>query len=302
MQGRITRDNFDKNQYRLGMMSTLFCGVLWGLLPIYWDALKPISSFTIIIYRIVLMSIMCYIICCFTIGPVKVFRQMFEDKKKLLVYLLAGILITINWSTYIWAVNAGYVIQTCMGYFIEPLMVCISGKIFFHETMNNSKRAAIGFALVGLAIMIIGYREMPVIALGLALSFASYAAIKKTYKLPVMQALFYETAILVPIVLIIICYTELAGHGLAGNIETKKIILMSLCGILTAAPMGLFSFAASKLPLVTLGLTEYLSPSISLLLGIYYFREPFDVIQFSAFVSIWIGLAFFSYGEYKDYR
>lgn len=302
MQGRIMRDNFDKNQYRLGMMSTLFCGVLWGLLPIYWDALKPISSFTIIIYRIVLMSIMCYVICCFTIGPVKVFRQMFEDKKKLLVYLLAGILITINWSTYIWAVNAGYVIQTCMGYFIEPLMVCISGKIFFYEKMNNFKRAAIGFALVGLAIMIIGYREMPVIALGLALSFASYAAIKKTYKLPVMQALFYETAILVPIVLIIICYTELAGHGLAGNIETKKIILLSLCGILTAAPMGLFSFAASKLPLVTLGLTEYLSPSISLLLGIYYFREPFDVIQFSAFVSIWIGLAFFSYGEYKDYR
>lgn len=302
MQGRIMRDNFDKNQYRLGMMSTLFCGVLWGLLPIYWDALKPISSFTIIIYRIVLMSIMCYIICCFTIGPVKVFRQMFEDKKKLLVYLLAGILITINWSTYIWAVNAGYVIQTCMGYFIEPLMVCISGKIFFHEKMNNFKRAAIGFALVGLAIMIIGYREMPVIALGLALSFASYADIKKTYKLPVMQALFYETAILVPIVLIIICHTELAGHGLAGNIETKKIILLSLCGILTAAPMGLFSFAASKLPLVTLGLTEYLSPSISLLLGIYYFREPFDVIQFSAFVSIWIGLAFFSYGEYKDYR
>lgn len=302
MQGRIMRDNFDKNQYRLGMMSTLFCGVLWGLLPIYWDALKPISSFTIIIYRIVLMSIMCYIICCFTIGPVKVFRQMFEDKKKLLVYLLAGILITINWSTYIWAVNAGYVIQTCMGYFIEPLMVCISGKIFFYEKMNNFKRTAIGFALVGLAIMIIGYREMPVIALGLALSFASYAAIKKTYKLPVMQALFYETAILVPIVLIIICYTELAGHGLAGNIETKKIILLSLCGILTAAPMGLFSFAASKLPLVTLGLTEYLSPSISLLLGIYYFREPFDVIQFSAFVSIWIGLAFFSYGEYKDYR
>ena len=296
------RDNYEKNQYRLGMMSILFCGVLWGLLPIYWDALKPISSFTIIIYRIVLMSIMCYIICCFTIGPVKVFKQMFEDKKKLLVYLLAGILITANWSTYIWAVNAGYVIQTCMGYFIEPLMVCISGKIFFHEKMNNFKRVAIGFALVGLAIMIIGYRELPVIALGLALTFASYAAIKKTYDLPVMQALFYETAILVPIVIIVICHTEFAGHGLVGNIETKKIILLSLCGLLTAAPMGLFSFAASKLPLVTLGLTEYLSPSISLLLGIYYFKEPFDVIQFSAFVSIWIGLVFFSYGEYKDYR
>lgn len=296
------KDNYEKNQYRLGMMAILFCGFLWGLLPIYWDALKPISSFTIIIYRIVLMSIMCYIICCFTIGPVKVFKQMFASKKQLAIYLIAGILITINWSTYIWAVNAGYVIQTCMGYFIEPLMVCISGKIFFNEKMNKFKRIAIGFALVGLAIMIIGYREMPVIALGLALSFASYAAIKKTYKLPVMQALFYETAILVPIALIVILHAEFTGTGLAGNIETKKLILLSLCGILTAAPMGLFSYATSKLPLVTLGLTEYLSPSISLLLGIYYFKEDFDVIQFSAFVSIWIGLAFFSYGEYKDYR
>ena len=296
------KDNYEKNQYRLGMMAILFCGFLWGLLPIYWDALKPISSFTIIIYRIVLMSIMCYIICCFTIGPVKVFKQMFASKKQLAIYLIAGVLITINWSTYIWAVNAGNVIQTCMGYFIEPLMVCVSGKIFFNEKMNKFKRIAIGFALFGLAIMIIGYREMPVIALGLALSFASYAAIKKTYKLPVMQALFYETAILVPIALIVIFHAEFAGTGLAGNIETKKIILLSLCGILTAAPMGLFSYATSKLPLVTLGLTEYLSPSISLLLGIYYFKEDFDVIQFSAFVSIWIGLAFFSYGEYKDYR
>ena len=296
------RDNFEKNQYRLGMISILFCGFLWGLLPIYWDALKPINSFTIIIYRIVLMSIMCYIICCFTIGPIKVLKQMFANKKQLVIYLIAGILITINWSTYIWAVNAGYVIQTCMGYFIEPLMVCVSGKIFFNEKLNKFKRIAIGFALVGLAIMIIGYREMPVIALGLAVSFASYAAIKKTYKLPVMQALFYETAILVPIALIVILHAEFTGTGLVGNIETRKIILLSLCGILTAAPMGLFSFATSKLPLVTLGLTEYLSPSISLLLGIYYFKEPFDVIQFSAFVSIWIGLAFFSYGEYKDYR
>lgn len=295
-------DNYEKNQYRLGMMAILFCGFLWGLLPIYWDALKPISSFTIITYRIVLMSIMCYIICCFTIGPVKVFKQMFASKKQLAIYLIAGVLITINWSTYIWAVNAGYVIQTCMGYFIEPLMVCVSGKIFFNEKMNKFKRIAIGFALFGLAIMIIGYREMPVIALGLALSFATYAAIKKTYKLPVMQALFYETAILVPIALIVIFHAEFAGTGLAGNIGTKKIILLSLCGILTAAPMGLFSYATSKLPLVTLGLTEYLSPSISLLLGIYYFKEDFDVIQFSAFVSIWIGLAFFSYGEYKDYR
>lgn len=302
MREMTMKDNYEKNQYRLGMMAILFCGFLWGLLPIYWDALKPISSFTIIIYRIVLMSIMCYIICCFTIGPVKVFKQMFASKKQLAIYLIAGVLITINWSTYIWAVNAGYVIQTCMGYFIEPLMVCVSGKIFFNEKMNKFKRIAIGFALFGLAIMIIGYREMPVIALGLALSFASYAAIKKTYKLPVMQALFYETAILVPIALIVIFHAEFAGTGLVGNIETKKIILLSLCGILTAAPMGLFSYATSKLPLVTLGLTEYLSPSISLLLGIYYFKEDFDVIQFSAFVSIWIGLAFFSYGEYKDYR
>ncbi|MGE9895294.1 EamA family transporter RarD [Anaerovoracaceae bacterium SGI.195] len=292
----------EKNQYRVGILAAVFCGFLWGILPIYWDALKPISSFTIIIYRVVMMSLMCYIACIFTIGPVKVFKGMFGDSKRFFKYLTAGILITLNWSTYIWAVNAGYVIQTCMGYFIEPLMVCVFGRFIFKEKLNNFKRIALGFAVVGLLIMIVGYRELPAIALGLAASFATYAAIKKTYKLPVMQALFYETVTLIPAAIAIILYMEFSGVGLFGNIELKKIGLLSLCGLLTAVPLGLFSFAASKLPLVTLGLTEYISPSISLILGIYYFNEPFDLIQFSAFVSIWIGLGFFTYGEYRDFR
>lgn len=292
----------EKNQYRVGIIAALFCGFLWGILPIYWDGLKPIGSFTIIVYRVVLMSLMCYIACAFTIGPVKVFKGMFDDRSRFLKYLTAGILITLNWSTYIWAVNAGYVIQTCMGYFIEPLMVCVFGRFIFNERLNNFKRIALGFAVIGLLIMILGYRQVPAIALGLATSFATYAAIKKTYKLPVMQAMFYETVILVPFAIAIILYMEISGKGLSGNIELEKIGLLSLCGIFTAAPLGLFSFAAGKLPLITLGLTEYISPSIALLLGIYYFNEPFDLIQFSAFVSIWIGLGFFTYGEFRDYK
>ena len=288
----------EKNSYKQGLLCALSCAVLWGFLPIYWDALKPIDSFVIIFYRIVLMMATCFAICYYQMRSVKaIFAPMFADRKKMWTYIIAGIVITINWSIYIWAVNAGFVIQSSMGYFLEPLIVCLFAMIIYKEKANKWKLIALCFAVAGLLVMIIGYKQFPMIAIGLASSFAVYAAIKKSVELPPFQALLYETLFIAPVALGVVFYLEGSGIGALASGGTAKFALLLLAGLATAIPMGLFSAAANKLPLFTLGLTEYISPSIALVLGIFLFKEPFDLIQLTAFVIIWIGLVFFTYGE-----
>ena len=287
----------DKN-YKNGLIYALSCAVIWGFLPIYWNALNPISSLVVIFYRVTLMTLTCLAIQFYRVRNIKaMFAPMFEEKKKLRTYIIAGILITMNWSIYIWAVQAGYVIQSSMGYFLEPLLVCLFGMIIYKEKANKWKRISLGFALVGLLVMIIGYREMPIIAIGLATTFATYTAIKKSVDLPPFQSLLYETIFLAPIALLVVFWMEGSGIGAMATGGNGKFILLLFVGVATAVPMGLFSAAARNLPLLTLGLTSYISPSIALVLGIFLFKEPFDIIQFSAFAIIWIGLIFFTYGE-----
>ena len=290
----------DKN-YKNGLIYALSCAVIWGFLPIYWNALNPISSLVVIFYRVTLMTLTCLAIQFYRVRNIKaMFAPMFEEKKKLRTYVIAGILITMNWSIYIWAVQAGYVIQSSMGYFLEPLLVCLFGMIIYKEKANRWKRISLGFALVGLLVMIIGYREMPIIAIGLATTFATYTAIKKSVDLPPFQSLLYETIFLAPIALLVVFWMEGSGIGAMATGGSGKFILLLFVGVATAVPMGLFSAAARNLPLLTLGLTSYISPSIALVLGIFLFKEPFDIIQFSAFAIIWIGLIFFTYGELAE--
>ncbi len=293
----------ENKTYQKGLTYALSCAIIWGFLPIYWDALEPVSSLVIIFYRVFLMTFTCFLICFFEKRNLKeMFTPMFEDKKKTWTYIIAGIIITLNWSIFIWAVTAGYVIQSSMGYFLEPLIVCLFGVVFYKEKANKWKKISLCFALAGLLVMVIGYKELPLIAIGLASTFAVYAAIKKSVDLPPFQSLLYETVLIAPFALMVVFYIESAGIGALETGGMDKFILLLFAGIATAVPMGLFSAAAARLPLITLGLTEYISPSISLILGIFLFKEPFDLIQFSAFVIIWIGLVFFTYGEVYEIR
>lgn len=290
-----------RNEYKRGVSSAIVATVLWGFLPLYWNALKPIESSVIIFYRVVLMAILCFIATAIILKGKGIFKPMVKDRKTFFIYLVAGVLITINWSIFIWAVNSGHVIQTSMGYFMEPLVVCLFGIILYKETTNGWKKIAIGLAIVGLAIMVIGYHEVPAIAVSLALSFAVYSAIKKSVKIHPLQSLLYETIVLAPFALGVIIYLEATGKG-GLQVGGINYFLLMFAGICTAAPLALYSYAATKVSLVTVGICEYISPSISLLLGIFVLGEPFEKVQFCAFSAIWIGLIFFTYGEIKDMK
>ncbi|MHC1721713.1 MAG: EamA family transporter RarD [Aminipila sp.] len=289
----------EKKDYSIGMSCALGCAILWGFLPIYWQALRPIDSMVIIFYRIFLVGVTTFIAAYKLYGREKLFAPM-KQKGILPTFIIAGILITSNWSIYIWAVNANYVIQTCIGYYIEPLMVCIFGVVLFKEKLNKYKLAALAFAMAGVVVILIHFKELPIIALSLALTFATYAAIKKKYQMEALITLFYETVFLTPFALALIIYFEINGKGAFSVAEPYQIGLLALVGLLTATPLALFTMAANRISMVSLGITEYISPSISLIIGIFLFKEPFDSIQFLSFVIIWIGLAYFTYGEIKE--
>ncbi len=289
------------SQYKIGLLTCIGCSALWGVLVLYWDALNPIPTYTVIFYRIFLVGLLSTILALCMYGKKRYF-EILQNKKSIVFLALTGIVITLNWSLYIWAVKAGFVIQTCVGYYIEPLAVAIFGILFFKEKLTRFKLVAFLFALVGLVLLLIHFREVPTIALGIAFSFATYAAMQKKFDMPSMLMLSYETVLLAIPALAVVIWMEVTGQGAIGveGVGIGKYLLMLCAGPLTTLPLFLFGVAATRITLVTMGILEYLSPSISLILGIFVLSESFDHIQFISFVIVWIGLIFFTIGEIEE--
>lgn len=288
-----------RKEYKNGMLAAIGCPLLWGILPIYWKSLIPISPRTIILYRIVLVFLTALLMARIRYPREELLAPL-KDRKQLFTLLLAGIIITINWSTFIWAVNSGHVIQSSVGYYIEPLMICAFGILFFHERMTRYKAAALLLAGTAILIILLHYHQIPGLALLLAVSFSIYSAIKKTVTQPPLISLIYETVFLTPPALVVIIWLEVTGRGALSAGAPYQMILLLLAGLMTAIPLALFAYAAQKVSLFTIGLTEYISPSMTLVLGIFLYHEPFDRVMFCAVALIWVGLGFFTLGGLRE--
>ena len=214
--------------------------------------------------------------------------------------LAAGLLLTANWSTYIWAMTTGHMIQASIGYYIEPIVICLFGVVIFKEKFTKYNLTAMGFALISIIVMLIHYGQVPGVALGLAFTWACYSAIKKATDRPPLIELVYETMFYAVPALMAIIYIETNGIGALSLGVPGKYALMYLSGLITLIPIALFGSAAKKVTLFVIGLAQYISPTITLLLGIFAYKEPIDRVQVISFAIIWIGLVFFSYGEYKN--
>lgn len=295
----IMSDN--KREYILGLFSILGAMIIWGVLPIYWQALIPIDSKVIILYRIVTVFIYGVIACRFQYSFARIFEPL-KDKSIRIKYFSAGVIVTINWSLYIYAVNSNQIVQSSLGYFIQPLIICIIGYLIFKEKLNKYNLTAITFAMISVLILLVHFKQLPSLALLLATSFAVYTAIKKTVQQPPLISLVYESIILVPPALIAIIYLECTGKGALAVASPGKFALMLLCGLVTLIPLGMFAYSATRCPMFQLGLIEYLSPTISLAIGILFLGESLDKVQVYAFILIWVGIIIFSYGEYNSYR
>ena len=291
----------NKKDYRQGLISVLGSSIWWGIMPIYWQWLKPIDSIVIIFYRIVLVALVCLIAALIVHKKEEILAPL-KDKKLMAKLIIAGVIITLNWSLYIYAVNSENVIQSCIGYYIEPLVVCLFGMIFFGEKVNRHKAIALIMGAIGVVAVVFYFKQVPLLALSIAFSFAIYAAIKKGLGMPPIISLLYETIFLAPIALGIVIYIETHGIGALAVATGGKYFLLMFCGLFTAFPLVLFANGANKTSMFILGLTEYISPTISLFLSIFYFKEEFYPVQLIAFAVIWTGLVFFTIGEYREYR
>lgn len=289
-------------EYKKGILATIGSQLIWGALPIYWHMLRPVNSWVIIVYRMVTVFIFSLIIARKLYSWEEILAPL-KDRKMVISYTIAGGIITVNWSTYIWAVNADNVIETSIGYYIQPLMVVMFGVIFFHERLTKYKMIAIILAASSVILILIHFGKVPLIAILLALTFSVYSVIKKKLKQPALISLVYETAFYALFALALIIYLEKRQIGALHVITgPTQYILLLLCGLMTVIPLGLFAAANIRIPLVTVGVTQYISPTIQLIMGVLLFKEPFDKFQFAAFAIIWIGLVIFTIGEFKSYR
>ncbi|WP_278925612.1 EamA family transporter RarD [Staphylococcus auricularis] len=296
----------ETNDMKAGILFSIIAYVLWGILPIYWDLIHGFDAFEILAYRIILSMIFMLIVV--SIGHYR--RPFFEDVRflfttptKLFALIIAGYVITLNWGTFIWAVTNGHVLQTSLGYYINPLVNIVLAFIFLKERFNKPEWLAIILALIGVLYMTIQVGVFPIVSLLLAFTFGLYGLIKKLVPIHAISSITIECIVTAPVALIYIGYLFQQHESAVGLNMSTFLLLFS--GALTAIPLILFSAGARRIPLSLMGFIQYIGPTIMFVLGIFVFGEPFDMNQFITFIFIWLGILIYSFSQYlkmKHYR
>lgn len=285
-----------------GILAALGCYVLWGILPLYWHLLAEAEANEILSHRI-LWSLVFMLIVVGLTGRMeqlkKDCRELWQNKKRGLMLVAAAIIISLNWLIYIWAVNHNHVIDTSVGYYINPLVNVLFGVVLFGETLSAPKKVSIALAAIGIFLMTWQIGKLPWISVALALTFGSYGALKKMLKLDPFTSITLETLLLFPFAFYYVANLTAAGAAHFGPATPALSLLLAGAGVATAIPLILFSYGANLLPLNVLGFFQYISPSLTLLLGIFFFNEPFDFTRLCTFGFIWLALIVFTVSEWK---
>ncbi|AWI04686.1 EamA family transporter RarD [Clostridium drakei] len=285
-----------RNEKTVGVIYAVAAYTLWGVLTIYWKLINGVFPIEILSNRIVWAFV-------FTIAIVAVTKQWEElkrivkDKKQMLYIFIASILIAFNWGLYIWAVNSNKIIDASLGYYINPLVAVALGVVVFKEKLSLWQGIAISTAFFGVIIKTLQYGKIPWVSLGLAISFGLYGAMKKFVKANSIVGLTLETTMITPIAAIYIASRQFSGLGAFGRESTVVILLLIGSGVVTAVPLLLFASAARRLPLSVIGFTQYISPTISLFIGIFMYHEGFTSIDMISFVFIWSALVMYSLSQ-----
>lgn len=275
-----------------GFLFALSAYIAWGVFPIYWRLLQQVPAFQLISHRIIWSFALLMIILAFKGGIKTIIGQM-TNLKVLRVYALASILIGINWLFYVWAVNTGFIIETSLGYFINPLISVLLGTIFFKERLRPMQWIAVLLAAIGVAYLTITYGRLPWIALILAFSFGFYGLVKKLAPLNSVSGLTMETGLLFLPALGYLLFSEWHGGGVFTHSGSQADLLMIGTGLITTFPLLMFASATQRIPLSMVGLMQYIAPTLQFLIGIFIFRESFSSQQLIGFGLVWVGLIIF---------
>ena len=281
-----------------GFWSAVSSFALWGVLPLYWKQLGHLPAIEILIHRVwwCLVFVGIYTLL---MKRVSLLKSIFSTWKKVLFVALKAVVLGSNWFLFVWAVNSGRVVESSLGYYINPLLSVLLAMVFLHERMKKIQYAAFFLALAGVLIMTFNYGQVPWVSLLLAFSFGLYGLLKKIVPVEAEVGLLSETLFIGPVALAAIIFGSSKGTGsfLAGDMRTT--LLLVAAGFVTALPLFLFSHAVKKIPLTVVGFIQYIAPTGMLLLGVFMFGEPFDTIKLICFIMIWIALALFTIGQFR---
>lgn len=275
-----------------------FAFVIWGLLPLYWKLVKAITPYEIFSQRVVWSFVFVLLIMLYK-GNLAKLKGLIMSLKQWRKIALPAIFISINWLLYIWAVNNDFVLETSLGYYMNPLILTLFGTVFFKEKLDKYKIIGLTLAGVGVIFKTILYGKIPIIALTLAFCFAAYGLLKKKSSLDSLTGLGFETFVIGVPSLFYLIFIEASGEGIIGNLSIWFWVLIATSGVVTAIPLLLYAESTKLLPLNVVGFLQYIAPTIALFLGIFVFGEPFGITELIPFVIIWIGLLFFSYSQFK---
>jgi chloramphenicol-sensitive protein RarD len=274
-----------------GIWYALGAYVLWGLFPIYWKWLHDVPALQLISHRIVWSFILLMIVIIATRQWTKLRSTL--TWRVLGIYLSAGLLLSVNWLIYVWGVNTEHVVETSLGYFINPLLSVLLGMIFLKERLRPLQWLPVGLAALGVIYLTWTYGSLPWIALSLAFSFGFYGLVKKTSPLGSLFGLTLETGLVFLPALGYLVYVQIVGQGAFGHSGVVPDLLMVGTGIVTAIPLLMFASAARRIPLTMVGIMQYIAPTMQFLLGVLIYKEPFTTTRLIGFSLVWIALVVF---------
>jgi len=287
------------SQLRSGFVAGVAANLLWGLFPLYWPLLKPAASLEILAHRMVWSAAALALVLALTSG----FRWMGAIGRRRVALLgLAALLITVNWGMYIYAVNAGNVVEASLGYFINPLVTVALAVAFLGERMRALQWAAVAIAALAVVVLAIDYGHPPWIALTLAVSFSLYGFVKKRAAVDGVQSLSVETAFLLAPASAYLIWLGATGRGTFTSHGAGHLLLLVGAGVVTAVPLILYGSATYRIPLVAVGLLQYITPVIQFLIGVLVDHEPMPAGRLAGFALVWLALGVFTLDALRSLR
>jgi len=305
MNSIIFIEGASMSEQKQGVLFAAGAYLMWGIIPLYWKQVQHVSSLEILAGRV----IWSFVFTALFVLLIKQRKELMEDIKTLWgrqaqfwSLFIASLVISVNWGVYIWAVNNDHLLQASLGYYINPLISVLFGLLFFKEKLSGATIVAVIIAAIGVGYQAILGGTIPWVSLTLALSFSIYGVLKKKIPLDATRGLAIETLFILPIAIVGYIYLMQTTDIAFLQVDMKTNLFLIGSGIITALPLVLFAKGAQKIPLYLMGFIQFLSPTMSLIIGIFIFDEPFTATEFFTFGCIWLAVLIFSAAKLVEAR
>jgi chloramphenicol-sensitive protein RarD len=286
---------------RKGYLFAISAYLCWGFLPLYWKLLRPMGALEILAHRLLWSCLIMLVVISIARGWRRI-ADIVRQPRKLALITLAAMLIAVNWGAYIYGVNTDRVVETSLGYFINPLVTVLLGVLVLGERLRSAQWVAIGVGAVAVAVLTVDYGHVPFLALMLAASFGLYGLVKKSLGVRATDGLLVEAGVLAVPALVFVWFLGARGEATFGHVSPLHTVLVVAAGAVTVIPLLFFAGAANRVPLSAIGLLQYLAPILQLVIGVLIFHEPMPTGRLVGFALVWLALGVFTWDGIRHAR